>query len=224
MAEKKPGGMRISKDGKCIVGYTEIMEALGISKRSAERLAADGVLVEYKSLSGGRKREFDLVASFQAVREREKLERERDSDQKKREALKRRQMQSDIDWRAVRREMDEIKRDRELGKYISIETVRQDYQKFFALFKSFAMGIPGRVGMKIKGKVSLEDQRKIEAAIEKEVAERLRLFVLAAVLPGEKTPEAEKPAAKKKSAPKTPPKGAASKADTKPKPKGEKKK
>ena len=162
---------------------------LGISKRTAERLAAEGILVEKKSVA--KKKEFDLGTSIKAYLQYLEKEREKDSPGKRRQALEEKRIREDIEGRRARRELAELRRDITAGNYVAVTDVRRDYQKFFALFKQFAMGLPERVGMKLKGKVSLDDQRIIESDITQEVAAKLRLFVLAAVLPGEIAPEIE---------------------------------
>ena len=178
--------MRINKEGIVLADYVEMAGILGISKRTAERLAAEGVLIERKTVA--KKKEFDLAASVKAYIKYLETEREKDSPQKRRQALEEKRIREDIAARGVKRELNEILRDIKRGRYVDVEDVRQDYQKFFAQFKLFAMGLPERVGMKLKGKVSLDDQRVIENDIATEVAAKLRLFVLAAVLPGERPP------------------------------------
>ena len=183
--------MRISKEGIVLAEYAEMAGMLDISKRTAERLASDGILVEKKSVT--KKKEFDLAASVKAYLQYLEREREKDSPGKRRLALEEKRVREDIEGRRVKRELNELRRDIAAGNYIAITVVRQDYQKFFALFKQFAMGLPERVGMKLKGKISLEDQRVIESEIASEVAAKLRLFVLSAALPGEALPETSGP-------------------------------
>ena len=167
--------MRTTKDGRVIADYTEIMERFGIAKRTAERLASEEVLVEYKSVA--KKREFDLWASLQSYVAHVKAETEKGSSKGKRQHLEVEKLRADIAWKQVKNELDEIKRNFMQGKYLERERVVEDYREFFAEFQAFALTIPANVSGMLAGIVPGREQREIEQEVTKMVKAALTKFV-----------------------------------------------
>ena len=167
--------MRTTKDGKVIADYAEVMERFGIAKRTAERLASEGVLVEYKSVA--KRREFDLWASLQNYVAHVKAEAEKGSSKGKRQRLEVEKLRADIAWKQVKNELDEIRRDHNLGKYLERERVVEDYREFFAEFQAFALTIPANVSGLLAGIVPGREQREIEQEVTKMVKTALTKFV-----------------------------------------------
>jgi len=151
------------------------MEGFGISKRTAERLAAEGVLVEYKSVA--KKKEFDLWASLQKYTEHVRKEAEKGSSKGKRQQLEIQKLQADIDWKNMKNELDEIKRDIIHGKYLLRDQVVRDYREFFAEFQAFALTIPANVSGMLAGVVPGREQREIEQEVTRMVKTALTKFV-----------------------------------------------
>jgi len=166
--------VRTTKDGKTVVEYPEIMERFGIARRTAERLAAEGVLVEYKSTV--KRREFDLWASLQNYVKSVRTEEEKGSSKGRRQQLEVKKLQADINWKTVKNELDEIKRDHKLGKYLERDQVVRDYREFFADFQAFALTIPANVSGMLAGVVEGREQREIEQEVTKMVKAVLSKF------------------------------------------------
>ena len=75
--------------------------------------------------------------------------------------------------------MHQIKTEIAKGKYIPIEDVHLDVQRFFVVFKKFAMAIPSRMGGIIAGYVEPVVVRGIEKDLQKEINDMLRTFIVA---------------------------------------------
>lgn len=57
-------------------------------------------------------------------------------------------MRADVALKESQGELHRLKTDIAAGKYIAIEEVKIDYQKFFVAFKKFAISLPSRlIGM-----------------------------------------------------------------------------
>jgi len=168
-------GVRTTKDGKDVVSYTEIMERFGIGRRTAERLAAAGVLVEYKSVT--KKKEFDLWASLQSYITHVQAEADKGSTKGKRQRLEFERMEVDIAWRQTKQELDEIKRDHRLGKYLDRDQVVRDYRAFFTEFQAFALTIPANVSTMLAGILPGREQREVEQEMTGMIKAVLAKFV-----------------------------------------------
>ena len=75
-------------------------------------------------------------------------------------------------------ELHALKTDIVTGKYIPVETVKSDYERFFITFKNFVMGIPAKVTVEISGTVEPAEARRIEKKLLEEMAEILREIVI----------------------------------------------
>ena len=64
-----------------------------------------------------------------------------------------------------------------------------DYQKFFVVFKRFALSIPARLVSMISDKVEPLEARKIEREMNGEVRRMLKAFVVAGAPEAENTKE-----------------------------------
>lgn len=82
-----------------------------------------------------------------------------------------------------------MRREIAAGKYIDIEEVALDYQKFFVVFKRFALSIPARLVSMVSDQVSPVEARRIEKEMTEEVKRMLNSFVVAGAI---EKPEAEK--------------------------------
>ena len=77
-------------------------------------------------------------------------------------------------------ELHKLKTEIQMGKYISVEEVKLDYERFFVIFKKFAMALPQRIGGIIAGYVEPVTSRAIEADVNREVSAMLTSFVVSA--------------------------------------------
>lgn len=82
-----------------------------------------------------------------------------------------------------------MRREIAAGKYIDIEEVALDYQKFFIVFKRFALSIPARLVSMITDSVDPLEARRIEKEMNGEVKRMLEAFVVAGAV---EKPEAGK--------------------------------
>ena len=69
------------------------------------------------------------------------------------------------------------------GKYIDVEEVALDYQKFFVTFKRFALGIPSRLVSMISDSLEPLEARRVEKEMGAEVKRMLRAFVVSGYTP-----------------------------------------
>ena len=85
--------------------------------------------------------------------------------------------------------MHRMRREIAAGKYLDADEVALDYQKFFVVFKRFALSIPARLVSMISDQVAPLEARKIEKEMNEEVKRMLTSFVVAGIIG---KPEAEK--------------------------------
>ena len=85
--------------------------------------------------------------------------------------------------------MHRMRREIAAGKYLDAEEVALDYQKFFVVFKRFALSIPARLVSMISDRVAPLEARKIEKEMNGEVKRMLTAFVIAGAA---ERPEADK--------------------------------
>ena len=76
--------------------------------------------------------------------------------------LKEQKLQAEIALKESQGELHRMRREIAAGKYIDIEEVALDYQKFFIVFKRFALSIPARLVSMITDSVDPLEARRIE--------------------------------------------------------------
>jgi hypothetical protein len=126
--ERRRGNVRL-KENIVIAEYADICQAFWISRRTAERLAADGVLAEYKS--SAKKKEFDFAASVAAYVRHVQDEAEKKVKPCTREELELEKLRADIALKGTQLELNTIKADIQNGKYILRQDAERDLGKFF---------------------------------------------------------------------------------------------
>ena len=67
------------------------------------------------------------------------------------------------------------------GKYIAVEEVTMDYERFFVTFKNFAMSLPARLTDEISGYIDPLEARRIEKELHQKIRNLLVAFVVAGV-------------------------------------------
>ena len=94
-------------------------------------------------------------------------------------ALKEKKLKAEIALKESQGELHRLKTEIASGKYISVEEVQLDYQRFFVQLKKFVLAIPNRVGGMIGGYADPVTVRGVEKDLSKEVNTMLNAFVVA---------------------------------------------
>lgn len=160
-----------------------IAQLFGVSVRRIQQLTQEGVLPTAETAEG---RRYDLVPTIQNyVRYlSEKAYGKKHSDRET--ELREQKLQAEIALKESQSELHRLKTDIAAGKYISVEEVTMDYQRFFVVFKRFALGVPARLMDTLSGVVEPLEARRLEKELQQEVKILLESFVAAGVdkLPG----------------------------------------
>ena len=155
----------------------------GVSVRRIQQLTQEGVLKTTEVPGYGRR--YDLVKSIQAYIQYLSDKAYGRSKSEKEAELKEQKLQAEIALKESQGELHRMRREIAAGKYIDIEEVALDYQKFFVVFKRFALSIPARLVSMISDKVEPLEARRLERDMNAEVRRMLKAFVIAGA------PEAE---------------------------------
>ncbi len=93
-------------------------------------------------------------------------------------ALRQQKLEAEIALKESQGEIHRIKAEIAAGKYIDVDEVTLDYQKFFAIFKRFAIGMPSRLVSMISDSIDPLEARRIEKEMTAEVKRMLHAFVV----------------------------------------------
>ena len=173
-------GVSMAKTIKANVGKETIAQLFGLTSRRIEQLVKDGV-IESKKMKNGQVR-FELEATIQAyiaylsdkAHGREKNAAETDLSVAK--------LRAEVALKESQSELHQLRTSIVQGNYIPVEEVKADYNKFFIVFKNFALAIPGKVAGRLSGLASPVEIREIENDLQKEVKNVLNGFVSRAVV------------------------------------------
>lgn len=157
-----------------------LAQLFGISVRRVQQLTQEGILQSEK-VEGALGRQYDLIPNIKAyisylqekVSGRIKNDKELD--------LKNKKLEAEIALKESQGELHRLKTDIQAGRYIAVEDVQLDYERFFLIFKKFVMAIPTRVGVQLNGYVDPVTVRAIEKDIGKETTSMLNAFICAAI-------------------------------------------
>ena len=127
----------------------------------------------------GKAKTYDLSVCVQAYISHTVAEVERKTEKNRVDKLKADKLEAEIELKQSQGQLHQLRTDIALGKYITIDEVKKDYQRFFTTFKKFAMAIPSRVGGLIGGYVEPLVARGIEQDMRQEVSQMLRSFYVA---------------------------------------------
>ena len=157
-----------------------IAQLFGVSVRRIQQLTQEGVLPTAETAEG---RRYDLVPTIQNyVRYlSEKAYGKKHSDRET--ELREQKLQAEIALKESQSELHQLKTAIAAGKYIAVEEVTLDYQKFFVTFKKFAMSLPARILESISGITELDPlgARRLDKMIQQEIQGLLEAFVVAGV-------------------------------------------
>ena len=155
-----------------------IAKLFNVTVRRIQQLTQDGVLPTVETPEG---RRYDLVPTIQRyVRYLSDKAYGKNRSEKELE-LKEQKMRAEIALKESQGELHRLKTDIAAGKYIAVEEVTVDYEKFFLTFKKFAMALPARLTDMVSANMDPLEARRVEREIQGEVNQLLTAFVVAGV-------------------------------------------
>lgn len=178
IAKISEGGYKLMAVQQQLVKSDVISQLFNISVRRVQQLTQDGVLKTVKDPKGGA-RKYDLIPTIQTYiqylsdKAYGKASTELEAD------LKKKKLEAEIALKESQAELHVLKTSIAAGEYISVEEVKLDFQRFFAIFKKFALAIPNRVTGHLLGYVEPVVSRSIEKDIDLEVKSMLKTFIVA---------------------------------------------
>lgn len=163
-----------------------IAKIFGVSVRRVQQLTQEGIIQTEEVIGEGRRYEFvqTLENYIQYLSDKAYGK----SGSEKETELKRQKLEAEIALKESQGEIHRIKAEIAAGKYIDVDEVALDYQKFFVAFKRFALGIPPRLVSMVSDSLEPLEARHVEKEMGAEVKRMLRAFVVAGRTPdtGEK--------------------------------------
>lgn len=156
----------------------EIAAVFGVSVRRVQQLVQEGIIKSEK-IPGHAGRMFDLLPTITDYIKYLSDKAYGKSRSDKELALKEKKLKAEIALKESQGELHRLKTEIASGKYISVEEVQLDYQRFFVQLKKFVLAIPNRVGGMIGGYADPVTVRGVEKDLSKEVNTMLNAFVVA---------------------------------------------
>lgn len=158
-----------------------IASLFGVSVRRVQQLKQDGILSTKPAVINGRRvNGYELVPTIQSYI-RHLSDKASGRGGLKEQELKEQKLIAEIALKESQAELHQMKTEIAAGKYISVEEVVSNYERFFQNFKKFALSIPNRVGGMIAGHIEPVEARGIEKDIQQEVCRALKDFVIRGV-------------------------------------------
>jgi len=158
-----------------------IARIFGVSVRRIQQLTQEGAIETIDTEYGKRYEMIPTISRFVKYQS-DKLKNKGGS--KREEELKLQKLEAEITLKESQGELHKYKFDIAHGKYIDVLTIQRDYERFFEVFKKFALSLPSKVTNKLSGYIEPLQIRHIEKEIKEEVVKQLTGFVIAAT--GEK--------------------------------------
>ena len=155
-----------------------IANLFGVSVRRIQQLTQEGVLPTIETEAG---RRYETIPTIQRYVRYLSDKAYGKSRSEKEAELREQKLAAEIALKESQGELHRLKTEIAAGKYVAIEEVTLDYQRFFVTFKKFAMGMPARITDQITGVADPMELRRIEKDIQAEIQTLLRSFVTAAV-------------------------------------------
>lgn len=158
---------------------TEIIAKLfGVGPRRIQQMTKEGILPAVETPKG---RLYDLVPTIQTY-VKYLSDKANGKNRSEREIqLREQKMEAEISLKESQSELHRLKTDIAAGKYIAVNDVISDYERFFVTFKKFAMSLPARLTGLIGGAIEPLEARRIEKELQAEIIKLLRAFVVAGV-------------------------------------------
>ena len=187
MADNEKEAAAVTSGGAQFVKVEVIGQLFGVSVRRIQQLTQEGVIRTVEVPGQGRR--YELVPTIKTYIQYLSDKAYGKSKSEKEAELKEQKLQAEIALKESQGEMHRMRREIAAGKYLDADEVALDYQKFFVVFKHFALSIPARLVSMISDQVAPLEARKIEKEMNEEVKRMLTSFVVAGIIG---KPEAEK--------------------------------
>ena len=170
-----------------------IAKLFGLSVRRVQQLTQEGIIETTQTTQG---RRYDLENTVKKYIQHLSSKAYGRADSEAEGQLKLQKLKADIALKESQGELHKLRTEIATGKYISLEEIKVDYERFFIIFKKFALGIPSRLSGRLAGYVDPVEVRQIENDLQNDINKVLRDFVGSAVVEIPES-EVEKPKAKK---------------------------
>ena len=155
-----------------------IAQLFGVTVRRIQQLTQEGILPTTETVEG---RRYDLVPTIQSYVQYLSDKAYGKNRSEKETELREQKLQAEIALKESQGELHQLKTAIAAGKYIAVEEVRMDYERFFVTFKNFAMSLPTRLVDEISSYVEPLEARRIEKELHQRVRNLLVAFVVAGV-------------------------------------------
>lgn len=154
-----------------------IAKLFNLSVRRIQQLTQDGILPTVETQSGNR---YDLVPTIQRYVEYLSNKAHGKSGSEEESELKRQKLAKEIELKELQSEYRAIQNAIASGKYIGVETVEEDYRRFFIVVKKFLLGVPSKLSARLTN--ICDDPavlRALESELTRDVITLLNNFVVA---------------------------------------------
>lgn len=158
-----------------------IAQLFGVTVRRVQQLTQEGVIKTVEVPGQGRR--YELVPTIKTYIQYLSDKAYGKSRSAKESELKEQKLEAEIALKESQGELHRMKREIAAGKYIDIEEVALDYQKFFVVFKRFALSIPSRLVSMVSDKITPLEGRQVEKELTEEIKRMLTAFVVAGSKP-----------------------------------------
>lgn len=155
-----------------------IAQLFGLTVRRIQQLTQEGVLPTVETPEG---RRYDMIPTIQSYIKYLSDKAYGKEHSEKELELKEQKLKAEIALKESQGELHRLKTDIAAGRYIAVEEVMLDYERFFTVFKNFAMSLPTRLADSISSYVDPLEMRRIEKEIHQKIRGLLNAFVVAGV-------------------------------------------
>ena len=176
MAEEKNNGGQFVK-------VEVIAQIFGVTVRRVQQLTQEGVVKTTEIPGEGRR--YELVPTIKTYIQYLSDKAYGKGKSEKETELRQQKLEAEIALKESQGEMHRMRAEIAAGKYIDVEEVALDYQKFFVSFKRFAISIPSRLVSMISDSLEPLEARRVEKEMNAEVKRMLRAFVVSGCVPEE---------------------------------------
>lgn len=166
--EKEKGGQ--------FVKVEIIAQIFGISVRRVQQLTQEGVIKTTEVPGEGRR--YELVPTIKTYIQYLSEKAYGKGRTLKEMELRQQKLEAEIAFKESQSEIYRIRADIAAGKFVDVAEVISDYQRFFAIFKRFAMGIPSRLVSMVSDSLEPVEIRRVEKEMSIEVKRMLGAFVV----------------------------------------------
>ena len=174
MAEEKNNGGQFVK-------VEVIAQIFGVTVRRVQQLTQEGVVKTTEIPGEGRR--YELVPTIKTYIQYLSDKAYGKGKSEKETELRQQKLEAEIALKESQGEMHRMRAEIAAGKYVDVEEVALDYQKFFVTFKRFALSIPSRLVSMISDSLEPLEARRVEKEMNAEVKRMLRAFVVAGYTP-----------------------------------------